>query len=212
MPLFYDGEVRIFKVRMGPFGNNGYIIACPETGEAVIIDAPAEPRKLLREAKGLTVKALLITHAHRDHLLGLAEMERRTGAPLAAHPLEVERLPRSPDILLRDGDTLEVGKVRLQVLHTPGHTPGAVCFLTGRHLFSGDTLFPGGPGKTRTPEAFRQIVESITTRLLPLPEDTIVYPGHGDETTIGRAREEYNAFASRPHPPDLCGDVEWLKS
>ena len=86
----------------------------------------------------------------------------------------------------------------------------ATCFLIGKHLFSGDTLFPGGPGKTRSPEALQQVIDSITKKLLVLPDDTAVYPGHGDDTTIGKAREEYQVFASKPRDPALFGDVAWL--
>ncbi len=91
-----------------------------------------------------------------------------------------------------------------------GHTAGSTSFLIGKHLFSGDTLFPGGPGKSRSPEAFRQEIDSITKKLLVLPDDTAVYPGHGDDTTIGQARQEYQVFAAKQHPADLCGDVTWL--
>jgi glyoxylase-like metal-dependent hydrolase (beta-lactamase superfamily II) len=87
-----------------------------------------------------------------------------------------------------------------------------VCYLTGKHLFSGDTLFPGGPGYTRSPEAFRQVVQRIKSKLFVLPDDTQVYPGHGDNTTIGKSKEEYVAFESRSHPADLHGHVSWIKS
>jgi len=107
---------------------------------------------------------------------------------------------------------LQLLLVKLQVLHTPGHTDGASCFLIGKHLFSGDTLFPGGPGKTRSPEALLQVIDSITRKLLVLPDDTTVYPGHGDDTTIGEARRQYQEFASREHPADLFGDINWLES
>ena len=119
-------------------------------------------------------------------------------------------LPKPPEINLEDGAVIRFGNREIQVLTTPGHTDGATCFLVGKHLFSGDTLFPGGPGKTRSPEALRQLIDGITRKLLVLPDDTAVYPGHGADTTIGTARQEYQAFASRPHPPDLCGDVTWL--
>ena len=110
---------------------------------------------------------------------------------------------------LKDGDVIKFGNRELQVLATPGHTDGGVCLLVGKHLFSGDTLFPGGPGKTRSPEALQQVIGSITSKLLVLSDDTAVYPGHGLDTTIGDARREYQAFASRPHPSELSGDVTW---
>ena len=122
---------------------------------------------------------------------------------------DADGLPSPPQIDLKDGMVIKFGNQEMTVLDTPGHTEGATCFLIGKHLFSGDTLFPGGPGKTRSPEAFQQVVDSITKKLLVLPDDTAVYPGHGDDTTIGKAREEYQGFASNPHSPDLFGEVTW---
>ena len=100
----------------------------------------------------------------------------------------------------------------MTALFTPGHTDGSTCFLIGNHLFSGDTLFPGGPGKSRSPEALRTELDSITSKLLILPDETAVYPGHGDDTSIAEARRQYRVFASKSHPDDLCGDVSWLES
>ena len=214
MPLHYqDSEIRIVKVpHMGPVDNNAYILSCNATGEGVIIDAPAEPEKLLEEVGEIKVKAIIITHRHGDHTASLAEIKRRTGAPVAAHPDDAPALPLAADFQLKDGDTYKVGNVTLSAIHTPGHTPGALCLLTGKHLFSGDTLFPGGPGRTSSPEAFQQVKNSITTKLLPLPQETAVYPGHGLDTTLAKSSEEIRVFDSKPHHDDLCGDVEWLKS
>ncbi|MFW0858887.1 MAG: MBL fold metallo-hydrolase [Dehalococcoidia bacterium] len=96
-------------------------------------------------------------------------------------------MPIKPDILLNDGDTISFGNIELHVLHTPGHTPGSVCFLTGNHLISGDTIFPSGPGRTGSPDQLRQIIESITSKILVLPDDTRVYPGHGDSTMVEKS-------------------------
>ena len=212
MTLHYDGESRIHKVLMGDFGNNGYLLVSPQTNESLIIDTPAEPEKLLAVAKETTVRAILITHNHFDHLTGLEAIRKATGAPVGIYHAQTDDLLGPSDLPLSDGDVVNAGTISVTVLHTPGHTLGAVCYLTGKHLFSGDTLFPGGPGNTRTPEDLRQEIESITSRLLVLPPDTAVYPGHGADTTIGKAVEEYQVFASRSHPPDLCGDVLWLSS
>jgi len=133
-------------------------------------------------------------------------------APVASHPLEAGTLPSPPDLTLADGDVVHFGKVSLRILHTPGHTLGSLCLLTGKHLFSGDTLFPGGPGKTSTPAAFEQIVNSITEKLFVLPDETLVYPGHGEDTILGKEKQEFAIFSSRHHPPGLCGDVLWLSS
>jgi glyoxylase-like metal-dependent hydrolase (beta-lactamase superfamily II) len=113
---------------------------------------------------------------------------------------------------LNDSDVVSFGKLRLEVLHTPGHTPGSLCFKIGRYLVSGDTIFPGGPGKTRSPAELKQIIQSITDKILVLPDDTEIYPGHGDSTILKKERDEVAIFTSRPHTPDLCGDVLWLSS
>ncbi|MCH7606067.1 MAG: MBL fold metallo-hydrolase [Chloroflexi bacterium] len=210
MPLHYDGDLKITKINMGPYNNNGYIVVCPETNEGVIIDTPAEPEKLLDVIGDVTIKAILITHRHQDHLLGFKEITSAVPAPVGIGTEDADALPSPPAIDLKQGDTVKFGKRELQVLATPGHTDGGRCFLYGKHLFSGDTLFPGGPGKTRSPEALMELLDSITKKLLVLPDDTAVYPGHGDDTTIGKTREEHQVFASRSHPADLCGDVSWL--
>jgi hydroxyacylglutathione hydrolase len=212
MPVHYDGEIKINKINMGPYNNNGYIVVCPETNEGVIIDTPAEPEKLLNELGDVQIKAILITHRHQDHLLGFQEITSAVPAPVGVGVNDAEGLPRPPEILLEDGSVVRFGNQEIQVLSTPGHTDGAVCLLIGNHLFSGDTLFPGGPGKSRSPEAFKQEINSITGKLLVLPDDTAVYPGHGDDTSIGKARQEYQVFASKSHPDDIHGDVSWLNS
>ena len=113
---------------------------------------------------------------------------------------------------LTDGEVVSFGNQELRVLITPGHTDGASCFLVGKHLFSGDTLFPGGPGKSRSPEALAQILESIQSKLLSLPDDVAVYPGHGDDTTIAEAKRRHGVYASKSHPAGQFGDVDWLES
>jgi glyoxylase-like metal-dependent hydrolase (beta-lactamase superfamily II) len=147
-----------------------------------------------------------------DHTGALTELKSKLQIIVAAHPLDAVNLPLLPDLSIQDGDILPIGRIELRVLHTPGHTPGSVCFLTGKHLISGDTLFPGGPGKTGSPSDFRQIVQSLTGKIFSLPEITQIYPGHGDSTTLGKEKEAFDLFSSRPHDPKLCGDVLWLSS
>ena len=213
MTLHYDGEVKIAKINMGPYDNNGYIVVCPETNEGIIIDTPAEPEKLLNEVGDIQIKAILITHKHQDHLLGFDEITNTIGAPVAVHANDVDGLPRAPETVLNDGDTINFGNLQVQALFTPGHTEGATCFLVGNHLFSGDTLFPGGPGKSRSPEALQLLLSSISSKLLTLSDDVAVYAGHGPvDTTIGEARRRYQVFTSKTHSPDLCGDIDWLET
>jgi len=210
--LVKDDRLRIDRLSLGPFGTNCYLITCRRTGESIVIDAPGEAAEILRGLKGTHPRFILITHTHMDHLGALSHLKSELEIPVAVHPLEAKNLPLRPEILLDDGDTVSFGRIKLTVLHTPGHTPGSICFLTGKYLISGDTLFPGGPGKTRSPADLRQIIESIKEKILPLPDDTQVYPGHGDSTILRKEKEEFALFSSRSHDPNLCGDVLWLSS
>jgi len=207
-----DRDVRIIKMELGPFGTNAYIIVCRATGDNILVDAPADADKVVKRLAGTNPKYIVLTHTHIDHIGALEELKARLKVPVALHPEDAVRLSLRPDMELKDGDTIEVGKLKLKVLHTPGHTPGSLCFLVGKYLISGDTIFPGGPGKTGTPADFEQIVKSIETRLFVLPDDTQVYPGHGDGTVLDKEKKEFAIFASKPHDPNLCGDVLWLSS
>ena len=205
-----DDHVQIDRLETAPFGTNAYVIKCLATGDSVLVDAPGESKRIEQILKGTNPRYILITHSHIDHVGALSELKSGLGVPVAAHPLDARNLPVPPDIILNDSDEVAFGNVKLKVLHTPGHTPGSLCFLAGRYLMSGDTLFPGGPGKTGTPENMRQIIESITGKIFVLPDNTPVHPGHGDSTVLKKEKEEFAVFISRPHSPGLCGDVLWL--
>jgi hydroxyacylglutathione hydrolase len=209
MEIVNNRDLRIERLQLSRWEVNSYIIVCPQSGQSALVDVPPGAQELLKALEGTELKYILLTHTHIDHTAGLAGFKPKVKAPLAVHPADRGGLQFATDLFLNEGDTLEVGKVKISVLFTPGHTPGSICFRMGEILISGDTLFPGGPGRTETPEDFRQIIKSITEKLLVLPEDTQVYPGHGDSTTIKKAREEYAGFASRPHGVDMFGDVTW---
>ncbi len=207
-----DAALQIERLELGPFGTNAYIAICQETQDSILIDAPAESNTIMDRLKSTNPKYILLTHNHMDHIGALAELRARLKVPLVTHALDARNLPSPPEILLSDSDAVSFGNLKFEVLHTPGHTPGSLCFKVGHYLISGDTIFAAGPGKTRAPADFKQIVQSITEKIFVLPDDTQIYPGHGDSTVLKKEKDEFAVFSSRPHNPDLCGDVLWLSS
>ncbi|MDP6101719.1 MAG: MBL fold metallo-hydrolase [Dehalococcoidia bacterium] len=216
MMLRQDIEVRVSRIKCGSQGINSYIVADPRTEEGVIIDAPNELDRILEEVRDVQVKAILITHTHVDQLAGLDRLRSQTEAPVWVNandaqvfnyftPVNSER----PEYPFHDGAILTVGPLQLRAIHTPGHTPGASCYLIGGHLFSGETLLPDGPGDTMGQESHQQSVDSILKKLFILPDAIIVHPGQGDETTLSASKAEYQAFSGRQHEPDSHGDVLW---
>ena len=195
---YEDERLRIRKLVVGPLENNVFVLASVATGEAVIIDAAAEPDVITKAVADVEPVAILTTHGHHDHVGAAVELKRRLAIPFRIHAADAERAGIEPDLGLEDGEEIAVGDLRVGVVHTPGHTPGSTCFTLVGHLFSGDTLFPGGPGATRFPESsFELIIESITDRLFTLPDETLVYPGHGLDTTIGTERPQLPEWIAR---------------
>jgi glyoxylase-like metal-dependent hydrolase (beta-lactamase superfamily II) len=205
-----EGNLRLITISdLGPYGNNAYIIADNSSSEALIVDMPSGSALTLDAASGLKITGILITHTHPDHWAEYDRVKDATEAPVYCHPAEVIMPATKIDRPISDGDEIPVGALRVRAVHTPGHTPGSTCFTVGGNLISGDTLFPGGPGRTQTARDLEETIKSITSRLHTLPDETRVLPGHGAGTTIAESKREYAAFASRTHPPDLCGDVTW---
>lgn len=196
-------------IAVGPYAENTYIVGSETTKEGVIIDPGAEAERILEVVKGeeLTIKYIINTHTHSDHIGAVAPVKGTTGAPWALHTNDLELMrnvsdwekelipgyqdPPEPDLLLKEGDKIEVGDLTLTVLETHGHTPGGISFLGDGLVFTGDTLFNGSVGRTDFPGGnWGQLMESIRTKLLVLPEETVVLPGHGPETTIGNEKRD----------------------
>ncbi len=210
MTLVVDNEtIQIECYALGVFGTNSFIVRCLKSGDSVVVDAPGDAPKVLDRLKSSNPQYILMTHNHMDHTDALAELKSALNVPIAAHAADAAKLPVPADMLLADGEIITIGHLRFAVLHTPGHTPGSLCFYTEGYLISGDTLFPGGPGKTGFPADFKQIVTSLQQKIFVLPDDTQVFPGHGDHTLLGKEKLAFEAFSARPHDPDLCGDVLW---
>jgi glyoxylase-like metal-dependent hydrolase (beta-lactamase superfamily II) len=195
---YEDADVRIEKLVVGPFENNVFVLRCKSSGEAAIVDAANEHELLLDVSRATGVRRVLTTHGHWDHIQAV-EAVRDAGIDVGIAPEDASMLP-SYDFTIPDDDVIGVGELRLHTIHTPGHTQGSTCFLLeGRPvLFSGDTLFPNGPGNTSLPGGnFAQIIESIDRRLFTLPGDLLVLPGHGLDTTLDSERPHLQEWIDR---------------
>ncbi|MGH8906907.1 MAG: MBL fold metallo-hydrolase [Egibacteraceae bacterium] len=192
-------DVEIKKFSVGPYDNNVYLLTDRHSGRALLIDAANDADRILEEVKDVEVAAIVTTHGHSDHWQALDQVADATGAPTYLHPDDRAMVPRPSDCIAEDEQRVLFGSAEVTLLHTPGHTPGSTCVLLGdRHLFSGDTLFPGGPGNTfGSADAFEQIMRSLRERLFVLRDDAWVYPGHGDDTTIGRERPHLDEWQQR---------------
>jgi len=191
---------------VGPLASNCYIVGDEATKEGMVIDPADEAGGILRVIKklGLTVRLIVLTHGHADHIAALKEVKEATGAEIAVHASDSAYhnqqafalafglycpAPPPPDRLLKGGDSLDIGALRFKVIHTPGHTPGGICLLGHGVLFSGDTLFNYGIGRYDLPGGdYKQLMNSLREKLMALSDETTVYPGHGPETTIGAER------------------------
>ncbi len=195
-----DSSVEVHKLVVGPYDNNVFVVRCRSTGDAVLIDAANEHEKLLDISSRLGVRRVLETHGHHDHIQAIPAM-REAGYEVAVTALDAPMLgDLGYDVFLDHDDVIEVGRLRLQSILNPGHTPGSISFrvLDTPLLFTGDTLFPGGPGATKFPGGdFDTIIDSIDNLLFVHPADTIVLPGHGSDTTIGAERPHLKEWVAR---------------
>ena len=201
MTLHYDdAQIEIHKLVVGPYDNNVFVLRDKATGDAVLLDAANEHEKLLELAQRLNVRRILETHGHGDHIAAVPQM-REAGYEVGVTALDAPRLKDvGYDVFLEPDAVITVGRTRLQSILTPGHTEGSICFKVEGSpvVFSGDTLFPGGPGNTSFPGGdFPTIIKSLEERLFVLPDDTLVLPGHGLDTTIGTERPHLQEWIDR---------------
>ena len=188
-----DG-LEVKKLSVGPFDNNVYVVS--SEGDALIVDGASDAARILREVSELNVVGIVETHGHPDHVQALPDLVEALHAPVYAHSGDASKMP-VPVKALKDGQSLVVGGAEIRVLHTPGHTPGSLSFVAGSFLFSGDTLFPAGPGGTDgNTSRFRQVMASLD-RLFELPDGTRICPGHGLDSTIGRERPYVETWRAR---------------
>ena len=207
---FEDGQVVVRKLSSARSRTMPTSWRAAQREPVVLIDAAAEPERLLASAADLRLSAILTTHGHRDHVQGVAGVREQADVPFRIHSADAERCGHVPDEALREG-VVPVGDIAIAAVETPGDTAGSMCFAVPGIVFSGDTLFPGGPGATEDGTAFGTILESISDRLFTLDADTLVMPGHGLDTTIGAERpylEEWRARGlvkrATSHGGDRC--------
>lgn len=196
----------IIKASVGPMDNNAYLITCSRTGKTLLIDAANDGAALvdLITNNAPDIELIVTSHQHLDHWQALAEVAEATGAPTAAHALDAEPLPVKPDRILADGDTITIGDLTFEVIHLQGHTEGSVALaLRGAdgevtHIFTGDCLFPGGIGKTWQDGDFERLLGDVSRKLFDAyPDSTVIYPGHGDDTTLGAERPHLDQWRAR---------------
>ncbi len=187
--------LHLTKVSVGDFDNNCYLLRCTETGEQLLIDAANDAPRLLELVAPGELATIVTSHRHWDHVQALEAVTEATGAQSIAHPDDAPEIPVPPTRLVRDGDEIMVGRATLRVIHLVGHTAGSIALLyeparSSPHLFTGDCLFPGGPGNTeKDPKRFTSLMDDLERKVFgPLPDDTWIYPGHGNDTTLGVER------------------------
>ncbi len=197
-------DLMISKVAVGSMNNNAYLLRCRDTGEQLLIDAAAEPHTLLSLIGDDSIASVVTTHRHGDHWQALAEVVAATGARTLAGRYDAEGIEVPTDTLLEDGDTVRVGRVELTARHVVGHTPGSVVLVYDDphghpHVFTGDCLFPGGVGNTfGDAAAFVSLLDDVEAKVFaPLPDESWVYPGHGDDTTLGDERPHLREWRER---------------
>ena len=192
----------ISKLSVGPMDNNAYLLRCRSTGEQALIDAANEPERLLALVGDAGLSTVVTTHQHGDHWQALAAVVEATGAVSVAHEADASGIPVVTSTL-RDGDVVRVGDAHLDVIHIVGHTPGSVALVYRDpegvpHLFTGDSLFPGGPGRTTSPSDFTSLMDDLEAKVFgALPDDTWFYPGHGNDSTLGTERGSIPEWRAR---------------
>ncbi|MFF7314256.1 MBL fold metallo-hydrolase [Streptomyces sp. NPDC008137] len=195
-------DLMITKIAVGPMNNNAYLLRCRATDEQLLIDAANEADTLLGMIGGDGIASVVTTHQHGDHWQALAEVVAATGARTYAGRDDADGIPVRTDVLVDDGDTIRVGRVELTARHLVGHTPGSIALVYDDphghpHVFTGDCLFPGGPGRTTRPEDFESLMSGLEAKVFVLPDEAWIYPGHGNDTTLGAERPHLGEWHER---------------
>lgn len=206
--------IELQQKTLGSYQTNSYLLTHSESNEAILIDAPAEAEAILAWIKPFDVQQIVLTHAHPDHIGALEEVRRSLEIPVALHPADVQDFNLEVERVLKHGDNIPLGDASLEIVHIPGHTQGSIALKImdqDQFIFAivGDAIFPGGPGHTASPSALRQSLDSLEQTVFVWPDHIELHPGHGGSTTVGDERGAFEAFRTKPLPPDLFGDVLW---
>jgi hydroxyacylglutathione hydrolase len=210
-------RLRLKQVTVGPWQENCYLLVCPETKDAALVDPGDEFDRLAKMVGRARVSKILLTHADIDHIGALEQARVAYRAPVYVHPAELTR-PASPEVPrralkhtkpLREGQSIRIGRHSLKVFEVPGHAPGHVVFWLDDRALVGDTIFPGGPGHTRTPADLESALYHLQRVVFRWPDRTRFYPGHGAPGTVGGTRDAFMRWVARPRSADLSGDVSW---
>ncbi|MCJ7566717.1 MAG: MBL fold metallo-hydrolase [Anaerolineales bacterium] len=205
-------ELRVMPV--GEYQTNCYLLVETELCEGILVDPGDEAQKILDWIGATSISRLLLTHGHSDHIGAVLKVRQSLGVKVGIHPADAETFSIQADLEFSEGDIFKLGEAHIEVVHVPGHTPGSVALKLieadgFQHALSGDAIFPGGPGHTKTPEALAKALESLTRTVFTWSDSVRLHPGHGESTTVGAERAAFEAFRDKPLPPDLCGDVTW---
>ena len=204
-------KAKLLTEKVGPYEMNTYVVIDGGSNLSAIIDPGGDPEKILAMSADTKVDKILLTHGHGDHVMALEEIKDATGAPVYIHPADAKKFKIKFDIPLEDGDTVDLGELKIQVLHIPGHTPGQCCFrLDEERIIVGDTGFVGGPGRTGSPQDFTTTMNNMQHIVFNWPDTTEFFPGHGPSGTIGGEKPAFLAFLIRGWSPDTQGDVTWV--
>lgn len=222
MSKVFTGKYWSIQNFVSGFANNAYLITCNRTNNSVVIDTPDQPNELVAAASTTNLQMILITHGHRDHVEGYRSVGSDETPAVGIGKPDRTSLPTSAPttVDVSTNQQINVGDISLRSMETPGHTPGSTCYVLESpesiaanepsHVFTGDTLFPGGPGRSSSNIALKQLILSLETHIFVLPESTVVLPGHGEFTTIRESKNEFEIFKSKPFDESLSGDVTWV--